>query len=344
MGAIASQKRVMVRRRPEEHSDNHERWVISYADFVTLLFAFFVVMYSISSVNDGKYRVLSDSLVAAFQNTSKTLDPVPAGENNAKSTNDESVISLPMPGDFPNKEDYKYGIEGLFDDVKPGSARQGEFKDSQTAFLSKLSDKMATRLQTEIEKGDVNIVNRGEWIELSIQSNVLFKSGEAELSLAAKNLLQKTAVILGESENPVQVEGFTDNVPIETQQFPSNWELSASRAAAVVRWFIDKGINPARLAAIGYGEQRPVAANDSEEGRSKNRRIAIIVAKSTKNPQEKPTDSPVVDYKVGGESVNASIEAPLQSTSRVPLKIMTLQDGRLLFSADPGNRPPAKKP
>lgn len=346
MGAIATQKRVMVRRRPEEESVNHERWVISYADFITLLFAFFVVMYSVSSVNDGKYRVLSDSLVAVFQSSSKTIAPVSVGENVPSTGNHATVMPLPVPGDFPNKEDYKYGIEGLFDDVEPGAARQGEFKDNQTQFLTKLSEKMASRLQTEISSGDVKIVNHGEWIEMSIQSSILFRSGDAELSIPAKTLLQKTATVLRDGENPVQVEGFTDNIPIETEQFPSNWELSSARASAVVRWFIEQNVDPARLAAVGYGEQKPIASNDTEDGRGQNRRIGIIVSNPKPKNKGKPkgpgdVDYKDIDYKLSGESVNSSAEAPMTSTSNTPLKIMTLEDGRLLFSADPGKRPSA---
>lgn len=337
MGVLATQKRVMIRRRPEEEHVNHERWVISYADFITLLFAFFVVMYSISSVNDGKYRVLSDSLVEAFQTSSKTLNPTPVGENLAVSGNYSTPIPLPVPGDFPSKEDYKYGIEGLFDDVEPGSARQGEHKDNQATYLSKLSEKMASRLQIEIDSGDVKVVNRGEWLELSIRSNVLFGSGQANLSTSARNLLQKTAFLLKDGENPIQVEGFTDNVPIETEQFPSNWELSAARAAAVVRWFIQLGVSPERLAAVGYGDQRPVATNDNEEGRAQNRRISIIVSARKENEESKPKSPEPVDYKLGGSSVGGAAE-PMKSNSSVPLKIMTLEDGRMLFSADPGKR------
>lgn len=348
MGALVPQKRVMIRRRTEEEHVNHERWVISYADFITLLFAFFVVMYSISSVNDGKYRVLSDSLEEAFQSASKTLNPTPIGEKLATSGNYATPIPLPMPGDFPSKEDYKYSVEGLFDDVKPGAARQGEHQDNQTTALTKLSEKMASRLQTEISSGDVKVVNRGEWLELSIQSSILFGSGQANLSTAAKTLLQKTANILKDGENPIQVEGFTDNIPIETEQFPSNWELSGARAAAVVRWFISQGVAANRLAAVGYGDQRPLVANDTDAGRSQNRRISIIVSNPKPPTEDTQATSNGPDYKLGGGSVEGGVTGessadgnpvePMKSTETAPLKIMTLEDGRLLFSADPGKR------
>src|SRR5690606_19351116 len=112
----AYQGRFVVRRRQEAEHENHERWVISYADFITLLFAFFVVMYSISSVNEGKYKVLSDSLVSVFHSPSKTIDPVSAGEQQIRTSNDQ-LIQLPVPGDFPSNDDYKYSIESVFDEV-----------------------------------------------------------------------------------------------------------------------------------------------------------------------------------------------------------------------------------
>ncbi|CBL45068.1 Flagellar motor protein MotB [gamma proteobacterium HdN1] len=340
----------MRRRELEEETVNHERWVISYADFITLLFAFFVVMYSISSVNDGKYRVLSDSLVDAFQSASRTINPVSIGEKVATSGNFETAVELPVPGDFPSKEDYKYSVEGLFDDVEPGAARQGDHQDQQTSALSKLSEEMASRLQVEIQNADVKVVQRSEWLEVSIPSNVLFASASANLSADAARLLGKISEVLKPADYSVQVEGFTDNVPIRTEQFPSNWELSAARAAAVVRLFVLGGVNPARLAAIGYADQRALGDNATAEGRALNRRINIIVSTSKNQAEASPQEPSSAqqngapkdrtDYKIDRAdrsetpTPDSTVE-PMQSTNPAPLKIMTLEEGRVLFGAQP---------
>ena len=226
----------MIRKRQQEEPENHERWVISYADFITLLFAFFVVMYSISSVNEGKYKVLSDSLVAVFNAQPKTYDPLVVGDKDVRKSNDR-LIKLPVPGDYPSNDDFKYGIEGIFDDVESKAIRQGELRDNEVARLSKISEELAISLQQQIANNEVEIRSNDEWIEVNIRASVLYPSGSAELSMDAEKVLEKIANILKVQTNPLHVEGYTDNMPIETRQYPSNWELSASRAASVVRLF-----------------------------------------------------------------------------------------------------------
>ena len=330
----------MIRRRQEEVHENHERWVISYADFITLLFAFFVVMYSISSVNEGKYKVLSDSLVEVFQSTSRTIDPVTPGEVQTRSSNDQ-LIQLPMPGHYPGNEDYKYSVESIFDDVENRSTRQGELRDNEVSYLTKLSEKLAFSLQQQVDVGQVEIKNASEWIEVNIKASVLFGSGSAALSAPARQLLSQIAAILKDSPNPVQVEGYTDNIPIETNQFPSNWELSAARAASVVRLFQEQKISPERMAAVGHGEFHPVADNTTEEGRASNRRISIIISKNeTADSPESP--APPENYKIGSsnEAKTETARMPSQRNRAntqpdAPLRILRTEEGGLLFSGNP---------
>lgn len=341
MSSRAYQGRYMIRRRQEEAHENHERWVISYADFITLLFAFFVVMYSISSVNEGKYKVLSDSLVSVFHAQSRTIDPVTVGDHQTRSSNDQ-LIQLPVPGDYPSKDDYKYSVEGIFDDVETRAVQQGKNKDNQVDHLTKLSDKLAFTLQQQIDAKEVEIRNNGEWIEVNIQASVLFPSASATLSPAAIDILGKVAGILKDTDNPVHVEGYTDDLPIETRQFPSNWELSAARAASVVRLFQEKSLSPERMAAVGYGEYHPVADNSTEEGRARNRRIAVVISK---NEAAKPApQQQAPDYKMGLNDATdkAAAKKPAQrnlddAEQEVPLRIIRLEDGSLLFS---GEKPP----
>ncbi len=335
MSGVAYQKRVGIRRRVED-PENHERWVISYADFITLLFAFFVVMYSISSVNEGKYKVLSDTLVNVFNAKSKTLDPVQIGDQEVKNKSDR-IVSLPVPGDYPSAEDYKYSVEGLFDDVENTSNSTGGDR-GETSHLTKLSEQISMTFQSLISEGLMQINANENFIEIDIQSSVLFQSGSALPSEAARKIIRKVANLLKGYKNPIQVEGFTDNVPIQTDQFPSNWELSAARAAAVVRMLEALDIDPARLAAVGYGEHRPVADNDTEEGRAKNRRVALLIPRLEKSPQS--NKAAPAGYKLGkGQSGMSPVDArdPVkrrQSMRKVPLKIMGVDKGGILFSSD----------
>lgn len=340
----------MIRRKPEEESHNHERWVISYADFITLLFAFFVVMYSISSVNDGKYKVLSNSLENVFSEKTKTLKPIQAGANNEASDRDR-IIQLPIPGDFPSKEDYKYSVEGLFDDVDPETAAKGSQAAKEAEKLDALSDKLTQTLKNLIDDDLASVSSTDDWVEVDIQSSVLFPSGAAVPSATARKIILKVAQLLKEVKNPIHVEGFTDNVPIQNEFYPSNWELSAARAAAVVRLLEGGDIAPDRMAAVGYAEFRPVADNTTEDGRAKNRRVSLIISKEKKARVKDSTAAAAeaTDFKVGAvpnqvdktlsESGNAfspdSRKAQKGTQKKtVPLKIIKLDNGGILFSSE----------
>lgn len=324
----------MKRQRLEEEHTNHERWVISYADFITLLFAFFVVMYSVSSVNEGKYKVLSESLDNVFNAQPKSFDPVEVGDQRARQSNDR-LIEMPVPGDYPSNDDYKYSVEGLFDDVDPGAARQGERRDEEMDALTKLSDELALKLQQQLDSEEIDIRNNGEWIELNIKANVLYPSGSANLSGQARDILDSVADTLKTVANPVHVEGYTDNIPITTARFPSNWELSAARAASVVRFLQQSEINPGRLAAVGYGEYRPIADNSTADGRARNRRIALIISRAEPGVDMSPTSVPEanVEAAAGGGS-----NKPAQQTT---VRVMRLEGGGLLFSNERPQAPAA---
>lgn len=328
----------MIRRRHTEPEENHERWVISYADFITLLFAFFVVMYSISSVNEGKYKVLSDSLVNVFNKKEASARSIDLIDNQGGASVDR-LVPLPMPGDYPSQDDYKYTVEGLFDDVQDPAVKDGP-EQGEVNELGKISDEIAIAFQGLISDELYNIRTTKDWIEVDIQSSVLFSSGRADLSVQARELMARIASVLRNHENAVQVEGFTDNRPIETLQFPSNWELSAARAAAVVRLFVEEEISPKRLAAVGYGEYHPVSDNDTEEGRAKNRRVALVISK---RPPEKTENAQNPGYKMGagvsdksqsiGKDPESRLQATQGSTTRVPLKILSAERSEVLFGS-----------
>jgi chemotaxis protein MotB len=268
------------KKRVEEHV-NHERWLVSYADFITLLFAFFVVMYSISSVNEGKYRVLSDTLEAVFTDPAKSKDPIQVGdllrgegkqvaEPKAKE-NPINVLEL-TPIEMPTP---------LPPDILPpeqiDSHTPPPVDDEIIRTIKDISKQLNKALADLIANDDVIIKQGEDWLELEMKSNVLFYSGEARLETTAVPIIGKVASILSTSANPIQVEGFTDNNPINTPKFPSNWELSAARAASVVHLLDRYGLDPSRMSAIGYGEFQPIADNSTEEGRQKNRRVVLVV-------------------------------------------------------------------
>jgi chemotaxis protein MotB len=254
----------MARRKKHEEHENHERWLVSYADFITLLFAFFVVMYAISSVNEGKYRVLSETLNAVFSDPVRSKNPIQIGEI-SRGQGEES----PAPGD-PLEPTFQIELPDVPTEPPPASA-----DDVKT--INDLSQQFSNTLSDLIESEDVKITQGEDWLELEIKSRVLFDSGEARLARAAVPIIGEIADILQSAANPIQVEGFTDNNPINTPRFPSNWELSAARAASVVHLLDRYGIQPDRMSAIGYGEYKPVADNDTEEGRQKNRRVVLVV-------------------------------------------------------------------
>ncbi len=267
----------MRRRKKLEDHTNHERWLVSYADFITLLFAFFVVMYAVSSVNEGKYRVLSNTLTNAFSEPTRSTDPIQVGEikrsvgNLTGNALSQSLIDIdahtgPEPTETLPDED-----EG-FKEQRERMAAMAEQKR-----LGFIASNLESVMQDLVDQGEVSIEQFGTRVEMNIKSRVLFASGSARLSPGAVRILRDVSKVLKPVPNPLSVEGYTDNVPIKTASFPSNWELSAARAASVVHLFTRLGIAPRRLAAVGYGEYRPVADNDSAEGRRKNRRVVLVV-------------------------------------------------------------------
>jgi chemotaxis protein MotB len=253
----------VARKKPQQEHENHERWLVSYADFITLLFAFFVVMYSLSSVNEGKYRILSESLQAAFRAPTKALEPIQVG--------DIARSPFDIPKEFrntPQALDISFVLESSIE-------RDPNWKTKQT--VKSMVKQLEKAMSSLIDEDLVSIRADELWVEVEIKTSILFPSGSAQLDSQAVPVLRRLADIIKNYPNRIHVEGFTDNVPINTRIFPSNWELSAARAATVVRIFSQDGVEPARMVAIGYGEYRPKADNSTPHGRSKNRRVVVTI-------------------------------------------------------------------
>lgn len=314
------------KRKVEEHS-NHERWLVSYADFITLLFAFFVVMYSVSSVNDGKFRVLSNSLDGAFKGEARSMDMLQIGDIIQNKALIERLMQLDGAGDKP--------IVDLFSDNAPAvSARivDNELEDSievkEEQALSQLEDNLSDALSDFIDEELISVEKTDLWVEIEMKSSLLFSSGSATLSNEALRVLWKVAKPIRRLNNHVQVEGFTDNIPISSFEYPSNWELSASRASSVVHLFTKYGISPDRLAAVGYGSNHPIEDNESAEGRDSNRRVVIVIQSnaiarfSTKDKNKDKGIKSVPEIKqMATELEDAFMSTPEESSSQIKHKI-----------------------
>ena len=256
------------KKRPEEHV-NHERWMVSYADFITLLFAFFVMMYSISIVNTGKFKVLSESLTAAFTDPARSLEPIQVGDLvRAPAEMQDQSFADPQPKPIRPVEMRQMA---KLVDVDP------VLLDKASKQLDEIQERVETAMAEMIDQGAITVQRSEYWIEIEMNSSVLFESGSSILYPRVVPILTQLGRVMIDFPNHVHVEGYTDTVPINTEMFPSNWELSGSRAATVVRLFEFTGVKPDRLAAIGYGEYYPVAENTNAEGRARNRRVVAVV-------------------------------------------------------------------
>lgn len=269
--------------RKHEHEDhvNHEAWAIPYGDLVTLLLAFFVVMYAVSSVNEGKYRVLSDSMVAAFRGSPKTTAPIEIGDKVVKVRRDDTVAGLhpsqAMKLPEPTSDEQRSIVEH-FGPLDAGAGRDPAQKEHS---LGNIAEQVALAMEDLIGRGLVTVTRKPLWLEVEIKTDILFPSGSAEIEPQAVAIIENIAGILAQVQSPIRVEGHTDDRPINTVRFPSNWELSGARASRIVRLFESHGIDPTRLSVAGMGEQRPVADNATVEGRNRNRRVTLLILDST---------------------------------------------------------------
>ena len=257
----------MARKRFEEDSegDHHERWLVSYADFMTLLFAFFVVMYAVSSVNEGKYKVVSNSLVNAFGKPGRMVV-----EHEAVLPQRPQLLQRPRP--------------------RSNDALLRKEREQMTVIARDILKALAPL----VNQGKVRVTETNRGVSIEISDSILFAPADASIGAGSSDVLKAIALILKNDAHAVQVEGHTDNLPISKPQFPSNWELSAVRASSVVRLFIESGVAENRLVAVGHGSNQPVASNSTPNGRMRNRRVQVIILSGL---PEVVTEVPVVRNK-----------------------------------------------
>lgn len=247
----------MIRRHYEEDDDNAERWLVSYADFITLLFAFFVVMYSVSTFKKVQHAELTQAINAAFSKTSSNNDTnQTVAKHSANPSQAKHMDTPPMPEDIKTKV----------------------LKTERTAMTA-LGKTLATLLAPQIKTQQARVMQNSSGLHIVILDSALFAKGSPDLTEAGSTILSALTGPLSQSQHAILVEGHTDNTPIHIQNaaFFSNWELSAVRASSIIGTFSEHGLAKSRLSALGYGPSQPISSNETPEGRALNRHISIMV-------------------------------------------------------------------
>lgn len=256
-------------KRREHIDENSEtgkmdRWMVSYADFITLLFTFFVVLYSISLVNEEKYKLFSYSIRAALPESTRLNAPPPTV------LLDTPALHLPISTQTVWKRDTVL--------VDKHTAKLGEEQRKVETRMKKLADGLNQVLASLIKKNMVSIFQTKRGVVVDISASTLFHTGEAVLQPNSLDVLREVAVVLGTEDMPIEVEGHSDDIPISTGQFPSNWALSSARASSVAKMLNQNGVLENRLYVVGWAANQPLVPNNSEANRARNRRVTIIVA------------------------------------------------------------------
>jgi chemotaxis protein MotB len=274
----------MSRRKKTQQHSSHERWLVSYADFITLLFAFFVVLYASAQVDKRKVGQLAMAIQVAFQKM---------GVFDASNTKPEVLETEPMPF---SKVQMVENVTRAQDLNQLVSSPQGDPSEDSRRAMDQIQNQLQNALLPELKNRTVSITPTKEGIVVSLREAGFFASGSANLRPEAESTLADFLRVVGPYHVRIRIEGHTDNVPIHNYQFDSNWDLSTARATAIIKLFISKyGIAPDRLSAAGYGEYYPVASNDTPGGRAQNRRVdLVILTPNSETGPPLPSDSSAV--------------------------------------------------
>jgi chemotaxis protein MotB len=251
------------RRRRKHYHVNNERWLVSYADFITLLFAFFVVLYAASQVDKHKASALAAAIEQAFQSMG-VFSGQPGGARGEGLKDDPAEI----PGLL--QASLRLDRTARFDDT-PRLVHASK-------TLAELKRELETVLAPEIRRNELAISTGSDGLVISLREIGFFESGSASLRVDAVPAFSKLATVLAQDQFHLRVEGHTDNVPIHNARFNSNWELSTARATETIRLLLTEfQLDPARVSAAGYAEYHPAVSNRNAQGRSLNRRVDIVV-------------------------------------------------------------------
>lgn len=305
----------MAKKRKHEDHLNHEAWAIPYGDLVTLLLALFVVMYSMSAINEGKFRVASASLREAFSGSPTSPSPIQLGPTPG-APGDPKPKVVPGTTIRPSFRGSGISLRKVLADpeaqrVEQDAAMAELASKREHRQLAQMADEVHTAMGELIAQKLVVVRRYDQWLEVEIQTDLLYASGSAQLGSAAGEVLDRLAEVLRDFDNHLRIEGHTDNVPIATREFPSNWELSSARAASVVHRFMAHGVDPRRMAVLGLAEYVPAVENTDAASRNRNRRVVIVVLANPAT-QRIPTIPALLPEP--GESASSTPDAPATTT------------------------------
>lgn len=258
-----------MKKKPKKEA-NSERWMLTYLDLITLLMVFFVVLYASSNVNEKKLQQVTESMQSAFGTGGKNVI--------SKETSGTAVVSTGKGAS---------GSSTSGSSTKPATSSSTDKKMTETEKLDEAQAEVDKLIANSNLKGNVTTTIQERGLVISFKDKIFFDSGKADLRNDMRSKLNSVANILSKIDNYVRIEGHTDSLPISTAQFHSNWQLSSVRAANVVEYLVDNtNMKASKLSSVGYGEQRPVASNANEDGRSRNRRVDIVILNSKFNNTE----------------------------------------------------------
>jgi chemotaxis protein MotB len=268
-----------------QHEESNERWLLTYADMITLLMALFMVLFSISSVNISKWVTLQKALHAAFSG-----NILPGGKAIAHPGASANASHAPSSIDLQAIVPVTANTASTLQSSSTHGAASAAASPTVTQAAAQRQAELFAQIKHELDayaqahgfakKVETSIEPRGLVIRV-LTDDLLFASGEAALSSRSTSLLGEISQLLNlAGEHPVNVEGNTDDVPIHSAIYPSNWELSTARASTVVRFLSEHGVSPARLTATGYADQHPIASDATAEGRARNRRVEIVLQRT----------------------------------------------------------------
>ncbi|WP_019027039.1 flagellar motor protein MotB [Colwellia piezophila] len=274
--------RLRKRRHTIEH-DNVHRWLVSYADYMTLMFALFVVLYAMAMVNEKPFETITESFGRVFQ----------AYEDKTKNRGHGDGV-LMVNTSKTNKKLYGNGVLDIAGpEILDNEKVLSNISDAQVGNnLTSLEEELHTALYELVESGFAQLQIDGDWLEIELNSALLFPSGSSSATLSAEAILSAIYDVIGQASNFIRVRGYTDNQAINNEVFSSNWELSVFRATAILRVLETLGLNPARMAIEGYGQYYPSADNLTAQGRAQNRKVVVAISKyglEKKNLLKTPT-------------------------------------------------------